>query len=373
MILSLILALSPPTVESVPVSPCSLAVAHQKGRNALELGAGSKACEDEGRVDDAAFLTLLTQIRATADFILLPPQDVLVLAERSEFRAVFANGDEFVNEQLARDPQRFAALLDRVRQADLGLATEYHPGWAIADDDKRSLYAEVIDGVRTDKLAMESYVAKLVRDEAYFAAYLERVAILADLPQDGAQLPKRFSEVTKIMRTRMDILGSPPTESAVPWRKVYQPGANAPFAMLYRGFNGPPQSEALLFRSPTELLQSWVGSALSEAELLEVLSRVDFETELLGVYAVGEIANATENLFVTEFGPTEDFDGHSIAVRVGVLGEHCDFEPSRSYPFVLVKASSKTKEKLTATSRANYPDQCALVMKSSPTLVADSD
>lgn len=297
---------------------------------------------------------------------------MIELVEREEFRTVFAESGEFVDEELARDPERFAALLDRVRQADLSVSAEYDPGWAVADNNKRALYADVIDGLRTDQLAMESYIAKLVRDEAYFAAYLERVAILADLPESGAQLPARFGEVTEIMQARVDVLGEPPTETAVPWRKVYTPDRNAPFTVLHRGFNGPMQSEALLFRSPTEVRQSWIGNALSEEQLTEVLSRMDFETELLGVYAVGEMSNASENLFVTEFGPQDDRDWYSIVVRVGVVGEHCGLEPSQSYPFVLVKASSK-KGELNSSSRANYPDQCAPVMVGDPTFVAGPD
>jgi hypothetical protein len=373
MILAFILALASPPVEEAPVSPCAFAIDDPKGSNTLELGAASRACEEEGRAEDAAFLNVLVQIRASADFILLPPQDVLELAEREEFRAVFADRGEFVDEELARNPERFTTLLDRVRKADLSIPAEYDPGWAVADNDKRALYAEVIDGLRTDKLAMESYVAKLVRDETYFAAYLERVAILANLPENGAQLPERFGEVTKIMRERVDVLGEPPTETAVPWKKVYKPGPNAPFTVLHRGFNGPVQGEKLLFRSSAEVRQSWVRNALSEEELSEVLSRIDFDTEVLGVYAVGEMPNASENLFVTEFGPQEDFDRHSIAVRVGVVGERCGFEPSRSYPFVLVKASSKTKGGMNATSRANYPDQCEPVMAGKPTLADDPD
>ncbi len=373
MILTLVLALTFQPVEEEPSSPCAIAIIDQKGGNTLELGTGSKACEEEGRAEDAAFLNVLARIRASADFILLPPEDVLKLAQRSDFKAAFAARSEFVDEAIARDPERFTALMDRVLQADLSIPAEYDPGWAIGDTDKRALYAEVIDGLRTDKIAMESYIARLVRDEAYFAAYLERVAILADLPENAAQLPERFAEVAKIMQERADVLGEPPTATAVPWRKVYEPGPNAPFTVLHRGFNGPVQSEALLFRSPIEARQSWVGNALTQEELLQVLSRVDFETELLGLYAVGERLNASENLFVTDFGPKEDFDGHSIAVRVGVVSEHCGFEPSRSYPFILVKASSKTEGGLNSRSLVNYPDDCAPVMASKPTVVADPD
>ena len=103
------------------------------------------------------------------------------------------------------------------------------------------------------------------------------------------------------------------------------------------------------------------------------MSQINFENELLGLYAVGEMPNATENFFVTEFGSREDFDDHLIAVRVGVAGEHCGFEPSRSYPFVLVKASSQTAGGLNSQSRANYPDQCASVMAGKPTLLVESD
>jgi hypothetical protein len=369
MILSLILALAYSPVEEATVSLCTAAITRQIGSNTLQLGEGSKACEEEGRVEDAAFLNVLARIRANADMILLPPKNTLELAEREDFRTAFAGSSEYVDVELARDAERFGNLLERVQQADLSISVAYDPGWVVADYNKRELYAEVIDGLRKDKLALESYLAMLVRDDAYYTAYLERVAMLSNIGEDGSQLPERFGEVTRIMRARVDILGDPPTATAVTWRKVYEPGPKVPFSLLHRGFNGPVQNDTLLFRSELEVRQSWVGVALAEEELSQVLSRIDFETEVLGVYAVGEMRNASENLFVTEFGPNEDFGGHSIAVRVGVVGEHCNVEESRSYPFVLVKAASNTEEGLNSSLRANYPDQCVPVMANTPTVV----
>lgn len=371
MILSLVLAFASPTVEEASVSRCTVAITNQKGGNTLELGSGSKACDEEGRAEDAAFLNVLARIRADADIMLLPPEDMLELAKREDFKTVFAGRNEYADEELARNTERFAALLERVRQADLSIPVAYDPGWVVADNNKREFYAEVIDGLRTDRLALESYIANLVRDDSYYAAYLERAAMLASIGEDGAQLPERFGEVAEIMRARMTVLGDPPTATAVPWRIVYEPGPGAPFTVLHRGFNGPVQGDALLLRSATDVRQSWVANALTEEELSRLLGHIDFETEILGVYAVGEMSNASENFFVTDFGQNKEFYGHSIEVRVGVVGEHCAMAESLSYPFVLVKALSKTEEGLNSSSRANYPDQCVPVMAGKPTLVAD--
>ena len=180
MILSLVLAFASPPVEEASVSRCTVAITNQKGGNTLELGSGSKVCDEEGRAEDAAFLNVLARIRANADIMLLPPEDMLELAKREDFRTVFAGRNEYVDEELARNTERFAALLERVRQADLSIPVAYDPGWVVADNDKLELYAEVIDGLRTDRLALESYIAKLVRDDAYYAAYL------ASLIHEGA-------------------------------------------------------------------------------------------------------------------------------------------------------------------------------------------
>jgi hypothetical protein len=362
------MALASQPLAEAPVSPCDVAIIEQAGSNVLALGKGANACEEEGRAQDAAFLDLLARIRATADLLLLPPEDVLDLGKRKDFRAVFAGSSEFVDEAIARDPERFAALLDRVRKADLTIPATYDPGWVVADRDKRAIYTEVIEGLRTDRLAMETYIAMLVRDEAYYAAYRERVAMLR---APGQELPERFDEVAEIMKARVAVLGDPPSETAVLWRKVFEPAPDAPFTVLHRGFNGPAQSDASLFRSAEQVQKSWVSEALSEEELAQLLSRIDFATEILGVYAVGEMPNASENLFVTEFGPRDDLEGHSIDVRVGVVGEQCGFAQGWSCPFVLVKASSQIDEELMSTSRANYPDQCVPVMAGEPTPVVE--
>ncbi|WP_162789589.1 hypothetical protein [Altererythrobacter sp. ZODW24] len=368
MIYALVLAVASPSVEREQVSSCALASTEYEVRNTFELSTAAKAYDAEGREDDAELLEVLARIRASADMILLPPEDPIGLFRISDSREAFAGLGEFIDEDLARDPERFATLLDRVRKVNLSIPADYDPGWVIAGSEKSALYADVIDGLRTDTLAMESYIATLVRDEVYFEAYVERVAMLADLSVDGSQLPARFDEVAEIMQARIDILGDPPTDTAVPWREVYKPGPNAPFAVLYRGFNGPAQGEALLLRNSEEVRQSWVANALSREELSQVLSKIDFENEVLGLFAVGEMTNATENFFVTEFAPQQDSDGHSISVRVGVVGEHCGFEPSRSYPFLLVKASSQADGALSSRFRSNYPDQCAPVMAGKLTL-----
>lgn len=374
MFVAFVLALSTPAVSSQPHSPCDLAISDYKGANTFELGIGFKTCEEESRADDAAFLALLARIRVTADLILLPAKDILELTRREDFNAAFAGGGDYVDEELARDPERFALLLERVRASDLSIETAYDPGWVVDDSNKLALYADVIDGLRTDRLALESYVATLVRDDLYFEAYRERKAILANLSENETQLPDRFGELVKTMQERKAVLGAPPTQTAVAWREVYRPSPEASFTILHRGFNGPEGNDTLLIRSPTELTQSWVGNALSQQELTGVLSQIDFGQEVLGVMALGEMPNATENFFVTEFGP-DDYDAHSIAVRVGVVVDtaQCDFEPSRSYPFILVKASSQADGGLTSMSRANYPDQCAPVMTGVPTLVAEPD
>lgn len=371
MMLAMLLALASVSAEQEPSSPCDHAIAQQRGSNVFELSAASEACENEAREDDTAFLEMLTRIRASADLTLLPPEGPRAILERPDLQAIVANQGRFADEELARDPKRFDALMQRVREADLSIPAGYSPGWTVAQDEKRILYVEVIDAMRADILAMENYVALLVRDDPYFAAYRERQAMLSTLSQNGAQLPARYEELATIMQARVDVLGDPPTRTAVTWRKVYAPNPRAPFTVLHRGFNGLAQDETALFRSATELRQSWVAKALSREAFEDVLSRVDFETEVLGLYAVGEMVNATENLFVTEFGPQAKTEGHSIAVRVGVVvDDECAFASTRSYPFVLVKAASRAKGDLTSSYRANYPDQCAPVMAGQPTATA---
>lgn len=374
MFLAFALALSTPPVDPQSAVSCDFAVSDFVGANTLELAIGIKACEEEGRVDDAAFIALLARIRAVADLALMPPEDMSELVKSEGAQIIFAGGNDYVDEELARDPKRFAALLERARASDLSIDASYDPGWVVDDSNKRSLYAGVIDGLRADRLALETYIATLVRDDVYFEAYRERMDIIANISEGATQLPDRLGELATIMQGRMAVLGDPPTQTAVTWREVYKPSLDAPFDVLHRGFNGPEKGEALMFRSPAELIQSWVGRALSREELAGILSRIDFDQEVLGVMAIGEMQNATANFFVTEFGPDEN-DAHSIAVRVGVAGDEaqCGFERSRSYPFILVKASSQADGGLTAISRANYPDQCAPAQTGVPTSLMGSD
>ena len=376
MLASLVLALLAASPASEPASACSESVETYRARTSLELAQGYAACIDEGRIDDAAFLDLLARIRFQTDIVLLTPADILSLFEQPEFAKTYTRAGDYVDENLARDPQRFDALVQRVLAADLSVSDDYQPGWPVEPQVKRHLYAAVAEGVRTDTLALERYIATLVRDDAYFEAYSERKPMFETWGEEHPpEWEARLGELQAIMEARAELIGDPPSKSAVPWREVYRPGPEAPFTALYIGFNGPADGGAAIFGSAAEVRASWLASALDAPALETLLAATDFEREIIGVYAVGEMINATENSFVTELGPNDNFSGYSLAVKVGVAGEECGFEPQISYPFLLAKAprGSDSENEVTSSSRANFPDQCAPVVSGSAVSVDDPE
>lgn len=360
-------ALAAASAELPAGSPCSAALESYAQRSSVDLVDGYFSCIGEGRIDDAAFLDLLVRIRASSDMLLFEPLDPMSLLEDPRFQAVYARGRAYIDETLARDPQRFDALLERVRDADLSVSADYHPGWEAKISTKRALYEEVVIGMREDTLALERYVATLVRDEVYFAAYLERVAMLEAIEENGSSsLPERFGELSAVMSQRQAVLGEPPQGSAVPWREIYEPKSDALFTMLHRGFNGTKGSGNELFRDAETLSESWVGRAIGANKMTEILAAVNFDSEVVAVFAVGEMRSASRNVFVTEFGQEEDFEGYSIRVTVGVVADECGFEPGSSYPFVVVKAPSSGEGQITSSFRQNYPDRCEGIMAGDP-------
>ncbi len=358
MLLSLVLALSPMAdAAAEPQRACSQAVVTYAGETSLVLAEGYGACLAEMRSGDAAFLLMLTKVRFATDMVIYQPEDAVSMLDDAQFVSAYALGSRFVDETLARD-------MGRSTRSWRGCATRtfpYHPATVPAGrslrGSKQALYDAVANGTRTDQLASEEYVARLVRDDAYFAAYLERKAIIAALAEDGA-LPDGYHTLAGIMAARKAIVGDPPEGSAVPWSEVYRPGPDAGFETLAVGFDGPAKGGSEIFESAGAVAQSWVGPVLGKAQLAHVLADVDFTQNVVGVYAIGEMQNATGNTIATHFEANREYGGYAFGVAVGVVGADCATVRTRSYPFVVAKTARGSGTQITASSRGNFPDQC---------------
>ncbi|MGB3753712.1 MAG: hypothetical protein WA954_07420 [Parerythrobacter sp.] len=374
MILLSALALATSPIEApatvVAEQSCIQAVDSYSGATSLVLANAVTPCLALERAEDAAFLLMLTKLRFAADIALFRPVDITGEFDSAPFVAAYAMSDDFVDETLARDPERFEAVMDRVRAAELSVPFDYQPGWTFVSDAKRDLYDVVVEGMRTDQLALEYYVARLVRDDAYFTAYQKRRRILASLTDERA-LPDEYGTMSDVMRRRVAVLGDPPEGSAVPWSRVYRPGPEAAFDTLAVGFDGPASDGTAIFESAGAVEQSWVGRVLGEAQLAQVLAEVDFTREVVGVYAVGEMQNATGNTIATHFEADREKGGYAFSVVVGVVGADCASGRTRSYPFVVATTARGTGTQITASSRANFPDQCQPVRSGRPIAVGD--
>ena len=91
---TLLLGLASIAAPEATRSPCDESLSAYAGGNLFELAEGALACVDEGREDDAAFLSLLTRIRLSADFLLLGPQDMTEVMQNEALRDLFTDQGE---------------------------------------------------------------------------------------------------------------------------------------------------------------------------------------------------------------------------------------------------------------------------------------
>lgn len=177
-------------VANAAPTDCDTALREAEVRNAEALFTGANICGAISRDDDATFLLLAGQARAMADMAAvmpesLPPPDADGLIDLSDlpeppfgvidlYGFIYGYGGGAGPTELYRDPVRTERLFTRLREWRPERPSGYDPGWSGSRTVSADAYAASIAEQVTHRIAQLAPLARLYRDDAYYA--LERQA-----------------------------------------------------------------------------------------------------------------------------------------------------------------------------------------------------
>ena len=329
--------------DPAPEGPgaCSEAVTQAQRLNGPALFRGASVCFEADRRFDGSFLMLAGQVRAMTDMTLLRPSD-----DRSEIAAaelygfIYARAGGAGDDALYRDPAATRRLLERVEAWQPAFFDRYDPGWAYKPLAEAASYEATAREVKAHRIAQLQGYAQLIRRDDYYEASQELARLQAANP-DGfdaeSEDGRRAMELTELMwKLGREAETPPPPRGSEAFR--FEPDPDADYEQLHVGFNGPARPHAAVFETEDAARASWLAKALKEAELAALLSKVDFETQVLVAFSVGERTTATGALYVTDVRYNAILESFSVSGRVGVNQRDCGLAEAKSYPFALAAA-----------------------------------
>lgn len=343
---------------------CTQATDQADRLNYAGLIAALGTCESEGRVDDALLFLLLSQVRSRTDTELLFPRDE---EAKQRMGAIFAfyyyKAGGSGPDAFYRDAEKRERLFERLAAWEATLGEGYDPGWAYKRLPEPEDVRETSRRHAYNRLQKLRHIAALVSDDEYYhisdrlAEHGRRTnnVIVTNSPEakEFADLRRMQAEITR----RLNV----PQPELLPDKVRVDPDPD--FRPLHTGANGPAVAGASIAASAADIGKSFLPKALSTAELEAITTSVDFSTEVLVVIAIGKMTNATGSLIVTslDVANLDDKPSAKIALRVGVTEPDCGFEPTPSYPFIVVakkRPAPGTVSSGHSWSRGNFADGC---------------
>ncbi len=353
---------------------CDAAASRSTSSNALELWNGASSCATSGDMTRATFLLLAGQIRGMTDIAVLNPATDEDKIKIGEFYGVLyyqagGSGDD----ELLQDQERTSNLIRELRAWNPALTDTYDPGWAYKSNVDIDYYTNMIacqKEVRIDKL---EWYSRLLRNDDYYEAKQDLQKFQSDNPGTmtvGTEEHDTFQEIFARMNSHSSDV---PMPSQLPpeceFAKHYEPDQNADFKQLFTGSNGPGDSGAAIFTSSDEILSSWISKALSENELGELLSEVNFDNQIVVSLTFGERQNATGTIYLSEVDYNSIHQSLQVSGLIGVTEPGCDEPYAKSYPFVLgVAPRPETVPSVPSMFLQNFGDGCKPIMSGTQTL-----
>ena len=308
--------------------------------NATQLFGAAAPCFAEKRPFEATLLMIQGQIRAMADMELLAPkadEDKLVAANL--YGLIFYQTGGVGDRELYRDSALTQKPFDRIEAWVPTFGADYDPGWQYRRRPSKTEYDDSIKYLKSYRVAQLRGYAALVRNDQYYAAGTELAEIQRRNPNgivNGSSDGARAQELSKSMHSIGEGIAKPDLPKPRPF--VFTPDPDADFKQIFVGFSGPQRGGVTVIRTKSDAAVSWLASAVSPDDLKRLLSQVNFDSQILVAFAVGERESATGQLFVTDVSYSKLSESFAVSGRVGVNENDCKFERMKSYPFAVVVA-----------------------------------
>jgi hypothetical protein len=211
-------------VEAATSELCDTALAETETRNAEGLFTGAGVCHRFEREGDAIFLQLAAQARARADMELSVPEnpptdesgamdlsDIKPPAEALDLWAyIYGYGGGAGSSDFYRDEAATNRLFDRLRSWRPQRPSGYSPGWVGSRPTSDAAYSASVSANIEDRIQQLTPLARLYRDDAYFALQKEFEALLVANDYtfvEGTPAQDRYEDIRAAMTRRQEELG----------------------------------------------------------------------------------------------------------------------------------------------------------------------
>lgn len=133
-----------------------------------------------------------------------------------------------------------------------------------------------------------------------------------------------------------------------------------PFQKIFVGFNGPSRVAVVHFESESSAKNSWLSTALTPTELAGVLSKINFQNQLLIAFITGQTVQASGTVIVKRVRQYQIDNGLMVYGRLGINVEDCGNAKLRNVnPFVLIAIERPVNFPPTMSYDLQaFPDEC---------------
>lgn len=360
-----------PLAAEASTLSCDDALLAAAQSNSLALLQGAATCAEQSRKQDANFLMIVGQIRATADLTILKPTDEANAAKAGElYNQLYYYFGGLGFDEVYRASAGVTAIEARVRSLDLALASGYDPGWAYGTSSKTDIYAAILSNERERWLwQMRSYALKL-QDDAYFEAQqaLNELQRANPTLQQGTPAYDKYLKLSEALaEASKRIAELPPPPDTTPYARLYEQDPELAARQVATGFNGPADGGTDILRSEAEVRASWLAKAMSAQELDAMLAKTDFSTHWLISYGFGQRTNASGQAMISELGYRKSNAGYAISTNLGIVPDECGASAAESYPFVVGLVEAVPGADIRASGMSHFPAECGPIASGTAT------
>ncbi len=370
LIAILLWSISLQVLASEKTITCNDAINSAAELNAYDLWSGAGDCSKSNLKRETNFLLIAGQIRAMSDMSVLEPASDEEGVKVGDLYGVLyykSGGSGF--DEIYRDAIEFGQLFRDLESWTAKLHKKYNPGWEYKANIDPTYYDQMTICQKKLRISKLKWYSNLVRNDKYYELSTQLSKLQADNSgafQVGTETYKQYQSISSKINSVSSKISKPKVNpKECDFIQPFRPDPNASFKQIYKGYNGPDNSRASVFKSDAEIRGSWLGRAIKKSNLDNLLAKIDFDKKIVVSLSFGNRKTATGTIHISDVKFNTVYKSLSVAGLVGVVGQSCTKSQLDSYPFALAIADIPPVEiYYPSISIQNFADGCKEVVSS---------
>jgi len=349
---------------------CNDAINNAAELNAYDLWNGAGDCSKSNLKRETNFLLIAGQIRAMSDMgVLEPVSDEEGVKVGDLYGVLYYKSGGSGFDEIYRDAIEFGQLFRDLENWTAKLHNKYNPGWEYKANIEPTYYDQMTICQKKLRISKLKWYSNLVQNDEYYELSTQLSKLQAENPgafQDGTHAYKQYQRVSSKINSVSSKISKPKVNpKECDFIKPFTPDPNAGFKQIYKGYNGPNNSRANVFKSHAEIRGSWVGKAIKKSDLDSLLAKIDFNKKIVVSLSFGKRKTATGTIHISDVKFNTVYKSLSVAGLVGVVEQSCTKSQIDSFPFALAIADIPPVEiNYPSISIQNFADGCKEVVSS---------